>query len=90
MAQRGHREAERTRQITNRHLLVRQRMHDADPGRVSERLKNLARVLDRVLDRQTGGRELDLPRVASTRQSSLATVTTKKLATGALIRRVKS
>lgn len=90
MAQRRHREAQRARNVTDRHLVVSQRVHDSDPVGIGECLEYLARVLHGIVNRQTRGSPFDLARVARGRQWRLGDRHAARLATPALVGRVIS
>lgn len=59
-----HRKVERVREVADRHLVMCQSVHDADPARIREGLKHIARSLHGLVDGETTSRALDLAKVA--------------------------
>ena len=90
VTQRRHRELERTCEISDRHLVMRQRVHDPDPGRVPERLEHFAGTLHCFLSWQSRKRTFDLPRVACRRQGRFRDRHAERIPSAGLVRRVLS
>ena len=60
MAEGGHREIQRVREVAHAQLIVGERVHDPDAAGIRQRLEDLCGVADHPVNRQSLPRRLDL------------------------------